>query len=623
MYGACTGDPRHGHLVDDSSVAPAAEEFQGRKDIRWQKTLSALCISLIALGCYQYSVTRVEQDGRTDTLEASNQPGILQAIETIPEYLSYAASSGVDPTHIVFVLADDQGFNDVGYSSNDLEGLTPTLDSLAGQGIKLMQYYGQQLCTPARGALMTGKYPIHIGLHHDVIHPDAPWGLPLKEKVLPEYLKTLGYKTHMVGKWHLGHFSLEYMPAARGFDTFFGYLTDTVKYYTHTYPDSFQGKEYFDMVRQDSTMKDFPLNFSVVDDMAGKYTATLFNEQAAEILKQHNPTEPLFLYMSYQNTHEPYTPAPHDSWMSEHELALIANVSGSNRRAFAKSLIMLDHGVDNLTQTLDMYGLMKNTLLIYSSDNGGCPQFGGYNYPLRGMKYYLFEGGVRVHGFVHGSMIPLKVRGESYEGMMHISDWVPTILSALNVSELPEDLDGIDQWKALTTLKDYPAYSPRKELLYNIDPYYSEVVSLPDGSMTTMLQRGKPRAAIRVGDWKLLLNEYCVSYFNPLENLERPEGCGQDSCATPGNNVNSTNFLFNLIDDPYEETNVIDDYPAIAMKLMDRIDEFMDGIDDTHFRGTDAIAYAVWAQTGFITPWVMSDPVAMELGDSISPYEEV
>ena len=121
---------------------------------------------------------------------------------------------------------------------------------------------------------MTGKYPIHIGLHHDVIHPDAPWGLPLGEKTLPDYLKSNGYahptmainlntkrrctrcathgllnsfpkprtlpravhryKTHMIGKWHLGHFSMEYLPGARGFDTFYGYLTDTVKYFTHT-----------------------------------------------------------------------------------------------------------------------------------------------------------------------------------------------------------------------------------------------------------------------------------------------------------------------------------------------------------------------------------------------------
>ena len=153
-------------------------------------------------------------------------------------------------------------------------------------------------------------------------------------------------------------------------------------------------------------------------------------------------------------------------------------------------------------------------------------------------------------------MLPSDVTGSSYEGMMHISDWMPTILSAAGVADLPEGLDGIDHWDALTTVD---AQSPRTEFLYNIDPYYSTMVQMTDGSINTMLTRVKPRAALRVGDWKLLLNEYCVSYFNPLEDLGRPEGCGQDSCATPGADVNSTNFLFNLITDPYEENNVIDE----------------------------------------------------------------
>ena len=201
-------------------------------------------------------------------------------------------------------------------------------------------------------------------------------------------------------------------------------------------------------------------------------------------------------------------------------------------------------------------------------------------------------------------MLPTEVQGSSYEGMMHISDWMPTILSAAGVTDLPEGIDGIDHWDALTTVD---AQSPRTEFLYNIDPYYSTMVHMDDGSINTMLTRVKPRAALRVGDWKLLLNEYCVSYFNPLEDLGRPEGCGQDSCATPGIDVNSTNFLFNLITDPYEETNVIDEYPDIAKKMMLKIDDYMQDMVEPHFRGTDAIAYSVWARSGFITPWVHTE----------------
>ena len=143
------------------------------------------------------------------------------------------SSSSSSLPHVAFVLVDDWGYNDVGYQSTDLGDCTPHMDDLAASGIKLSNYYTQPLCTPARGALLTGKYPIHIGLHHNVIESTSPWGLKLDETLFPEYIAELGYKSYMVGKWHLGHFSEAYLPTRRGFDSFYGFYGNCIGYFSH------------------------------------------------------------------------------------------------------------------------------------------------------------------------------------------------------------------------------------------------------------------------------------------------------------------------------------------------------------------------------------------------------
>ena len=138
--------------------------------------------------------------------------------------------------HILFLLVDDQGFNDIGYNTLDLAGSSPTIDNLAESGIILDNYYSQHLCTPARASLLTGVLPYHLGVQHEVILPAAPWGVPLSRKFLPDYLSDFGYISHMVGKWHLGFFQHAYLPTKRGFDSFYGFLSDQENYYDREYP---------------------------------------------------------------------------------------------------------------------------------------------------------------------------------------------------------------------------------------------------------------------------------------------------------------------------------------------------------------------------------------------------
>ncbi|GFT08315.1 arylsulfatase B [Trichonephila clavipes] len=135
--------------------------------------------------------------------------------------------------NIILLVADDLGFNDVGvHGSTQIP--TPNLNALAQNGVLLNNYYVCPVCSPSRGALMTGLYPIHTGTQHDVIFVDQPWGLPLTHTLLPQHLRKLGYATHAVGKWHLGFFRKEYTPVYRGFDSHYGYWGGKEDYYDHT-----------------------------------------------------------------------------------------------------------------------------------------------------------------------------------------------------------------------------------------------------------------------------------------------------------------------------------------------------------------------------------------------------
>ncbi|ODM98543.1 Arylsulfatase B [Orchesella cincta] len=143
------------------------------------------------------------------------------------------------PPNIIFMLCDDAGWNDFSFHGSS-QIPTPNIDALALNGIVLNSYYVSPLCTPTRGAIVTGKHPIHLGLQHYVIMGASSGGLPLKERLLPQYLKDRGYSTHLVGKWHLGHSAKEFTPTYRGFDTHFGYWLGKQDYYSHI---SIDGKD--------------------------------------------------------------------------------------------------------------------------------------------------------------------------------------------------------------------------------------------------------------------------------------------------------------------------------------------------------------------------------------------
>ncbi|KAG8222731.1 hypothetical protein J437_LFUL008127 [Ladona fulva] len=404
--------------------------------------------------------------------------------------------------HIVFILADDLGFNDVGFHGSD-QIPTPNIDALAYSGLILNRYYVTALCTPSRSALMTGKHPIHTGMQHTVLYGGEARGLPLNEKLLPEYLKELGYSTHAVGKWHLGFYRDEYTPTHRGFDSHLGFWTGHHDYNDHTAME--KGWWGLDMHR----------NMDHAWDLHGQYSTDVFTNEAVRIIKTHDTSnrtrdggKPLFLYVAHAAVHSgnPYNPLP----VPDEAVKKVEHVKGYNRRRFAAMLQKMDESVGMITEALSQKGMLQNSIIVFSTDNGG-PAAGfnlnaATNWPLRGVKNTLWEGGVRGAGLIWSPLLN-NGKGRVSNQLMHITDWLPTLISAAGGDAFSSNgtngkIDGVDAWRALK--EDLP--TSRAEVLHNIDDIYGN-------------------AALTVGDWKVVKG---TTYQGSWDGWYGPSGRGRN-----------------------------------------------------------------------------------------------
>jgi arylsulfatase A-like enzyme len=408
--------------------------------------------------------------------------------------------------NILFILADDLGHADVGFTGGT-QIKTPELDALASAGARFEQFYVQPLCSPTRAALLTGRYPMRYGLQVGVVRPWAQYGLPLEERTLPQALKEAGYVTALVGKWHLGHFERSYLPTSRGFDHQYGHYNGAIDYFTHVRDGG------FDWHRDDRAAYD------------EGYSTELIAREAVRIIREFGGRTPFFLDVSFNAVHAPLQVPDRYTQPYEH-------LKGP-RRTYAGMLAAMDEAVGKIVAALDEKGIRDNTLIVFSSDNGG-PQPGLVtdNGRLRAGKATLYEGGVRAAAFAtwKGRIRPGTVVSQPF----HIVDWYPTLLTlagARPTQKLP--VDGFDVWPTITGGKP----SPRQEILINSTPR---------------------TGAIRVGDWKLVLN----GGFNEMLEVE---GGGQAPAAPSVE-------LFNIADDPYEEHNLAERQPDRVKALRERYD---------------------------------------------------
>ncbi|XP_046736240.1 arylsulfatase B isoform X1 [Diprion similis] len=370
--------------------------------------------------------------------------------------------------NIVFILADDLGWNDVGFHGSG-QIPTPNIDALAYSGLILNKYYVSAICTPSRSALMTGKHPIHTGMQHTVLYGAEPRGLPLNQKLLPQYLGDLGYANHIVGKWHLGCYKKKYTPTFRGFQSHTGYWTGHQDYNDHTAMEG--GYWGLDMRR----------GMQPAWDLHGQYSTDIFTREAVSIINVHNTTQPLFLYIAHAAVHSgnPYNPLP----APDERVARFDYINNYHRRRFAAMLSKLDDSVGAVVEALRQRGMLHNSIIVFSTDNGG-PAAGfnlnaASNWPLRGVKNTLWEGGVRGTGLLWSPL--LERPGRVSNQLFHITDWLPTLLAASGGDLSQLSIDGMNLWPALRT----GSTSPRTEILHNIDDEYGN-------------------SAITIGDWKLL-----------------------------------------------------------------------------------------------------------------------
>ncbi|XP_052803312.1 arylsulfatase B-like isoform X1 [Mya arenaria] len=377
--------------------------------------------------------------------------------------------------NIIVIVADDLGWNDVSFhGSNQIP--TPNIDKLAYEGIILNNYYVSPICTPTRGALMSGRHPIHTGLQHSVIFASQRYGLPLEEKIMPQWFQELGYRTHMVGKWHLGMFAEEYLPTFRGFESHYGYYQGCEDYYDHTYEADLA---YWGL--------DWRRNLDLLRNETNLYSTDLFTAEAVNIIRNHNTSEPLYLYLPHQAVHSGNTGGD-PLQAPQHYVDRFPHINNYHRRLFAGMVAALDDSVGAVVKTLKDQGMYDNTVIMFTTDNGG-PANGfdanaANNFPLRGMKVTQWEGGVRGTGFISSPL--LNQSGYVSNHMLHVCDWLPTLYTAAGGdASVMKNLDGQSEWDSLTNNKA----GKRQEILHNIDP------------------SGKGQMGLRVGDYKIVVGD--------------------------------------------------------------------------------------------------------------------
>jgi arylsulfatase A-like enzyme len=377
-----------------------------------------------------------------------------------------AGLAGAAQPNILYILADDMGYADAGFNGcKDIK--TPNLDRLAQAGAVLKSFYVQPVCSPTRASLMTGRYVAHTGVY-SIVRPNAPWGLPLGERTLAQALREAGYATAICGKWHLGEFQPGYRPTQRGFDHQYGLWFGMIDYFTH------MRGEQLDWHRDDQPCKD------------EGYSTHLLAKEACRWIRATPADKPLFLYLPFNAVHTPLQ-------VPDEYLKPYANLTGQ-RRTYAGMLAAMDEAIGQVVTALKGKGILDNTLILFSSDNGG-PSPGRItdNGPLRAGKGTIYEGGMRVCAFAHW---PGHIPATTINEPLHAVDWYPTLVKLAGGSldqKLP--LDGLDIWPVLTQ----GAKSPHDAIL---------------------LCGGRPEiVAVRRGDWKLVRQANKEELYNLAADL--------------------------------------------------------------------------------------------------------
>jgi arylsulfatase A len=401
--------------------------------------------------------------------------------------------------NIVYIFADDLGYGDLScYGAKDIN--TPNIDQIAKQGIKFTEFYSaSSVCSPSRAALLTGRYPQRMGIN-TVFFPESFTGIPDTEITIPEILKEKGYATGIVGKWHLGH-HYQYLPLQQGFDEYFGipYSNDmeSVVYMRGNEVESYKVKQ--------------------------QYITKTYTKEAQKFITK-NKDNSFFLYIAHSMPHVPL-------YASEEFI-------GTSKRGLYGDVVQeLDWSVGQILKSLREHGILENTLIVFSSDNGpwlAMKEDGGSAGDLREGKTFTFDGGMKVPTVaMWKNRIPQGIINTEVASQM---DWFPTIAN-ITGSSIPKGLviDGLDISKVLTDKGN------RKN---------SDLLFLD----------GKQLQGYRSGQWKVKL-----PYKGFRGNKWKQFVKAHDT------------LLFNLNTDPGEKNNLFEKYPEKAKEILkEMIEKYQD-----------------------------------------------
>jgi arylsulfatase A-like enzyme len=429
--------------------------------------------------------------------------------------------------NVIVIITDDQGYGDLScMGSTDLK--TPHLDQLAADGVRCTSWYaGSSVCSPSRACLLSGRYPGNAGVRSILAGHRTASGLPTSVPTLPSVLGKAGYATFMSGKWHLG-VTPNCRPKAHGFQRSFGFLAGCVDFFSHIF--------YWGMNQPGPGVN--PTHDLWQDDQevwrCGEYLTDVISNKAVESIRDaHAAGKPFFGYVAYNAPHYPMHAPMHYQERFAH--------LPWDRRIMAAMIAAVDDGVGAIRAELTKLGIADNTLIVFTSDNGPSresrnwldgtldPYYGGTTDGLRGHKFSLFEGGIRVPGIV---TFPGRIpAGQVCDAPLGSVDVLPTVLAACGIDANHMELDGQD----ISELLAGKTSAPTRDQFWELGP----------------------QTAVRRGPWKLTLQPREVESAQPVAEC----------------------FLANLDSDRSERVNLAEQEPALAAELRQAAETWRAGIE--------------------------------------------
>lgn len=457
-------------------------------------------------------------------------------------FLIYCLSIQAEPKaknkkpHIIFILQDDLGRFDAGvYDQNEQKASGNLTHIASSEGIRLKRHYTHWHCSPTRRSFLSGRLPLHHGEQLSAVAGDD---MDLRWSWISDKLKSVGYQNYWYGKGHTGYKSMHHLPNHHGFDDHFGFLSGAGSY---------------------TTIPRWSNDIPVANNT--EYSTDLFGRLALTAVEKHDPDVPMFLYLPFQAVHSPYDVPPNsDDW----DLSPILKMQKD-----------ADEWAGALISALKEKRMWDNTLLVFSSDNGGVDS--GNNWPLRGEKHTSWQGGMQVVAFVSGGLVPKNLRGSSNDMYIHIVDWYPTFCALAGVEASDDsptppkkvdpkhpdiDIYGKDTWPGLDGVNIWP-------MLMNPDKY-----NLTSAHQSMVLSRevfvqGNYKIVVAQPNPNVMAAKQINNGWKTKENKWNNTGAGEEE--TGCNKYNNRHIfepcLFDIINDPREENDLASQQPTILEEL--------------------------------------------------------